>query len=121
MACNWDYGYQSLAGLAGVTFLARLIEIFIGRIPYAVVTLTRSPSHCVLLITGLHVTLGELVRNRLPCRGPSGCARGGAPMDFFLTVKGGTVVMSRAAGFVLRAFGSSGIRHGSVHSLMSCA
>jgi CBS domain containing-hemolysin-like protein len=38
-------------------------------------------------------------------------------MDVFLTVTGPlTIGMSRAAGFVLRAFGTHEIRHGSVHS-----
>jgi CBS domain containing-hemolysin-like protein len=38
-------------------------------------------------------------------------------MDFFLTVTSPlTVLMSRAAGFVLRSFGTNEIRHGSVHS-----
>jgi CBS domain containing-hemolysin-like protein len=38
-------------------------------------------------------------------------------MDVFLTVTAPlTLVMSRAAGFVLRAFGTREIRHGSVHS-----
>ena len=38
-------------------------------------------------------------------------------MDVFLTLTGPlTIGMSRAAGFVLRAFGTREIRHGSVHS-----
>ncbi len=40
-----------------------------------------------------------------------------APMDVFLTITAPlTVGMSRVAGFVLRAFGTREIRHGSVHS-----
>jgi CBS domain containing-hemolysin-like protein len=106
-------------GWLGEPFLARLIENFIGSIPHAVVY-----SHAVavaiafLLITSLHVTLGELVPKSLALQRAERVALAvAAPMDFFLTVTAPvTVVMSGAAGFVLRAFGSSGIRHGSVHS-----
>ncbi|MGA9527794.1 MAG: hemolysin family protein [Terriglobales bacterium] len=106
-------------GWLGEPFLARLVEDLIGRIPHAVLY-----SHAIavgvafLLITGLHVTLGELVPKSLALQRAERVALAvAAPMDFFLTVTGPiTVVMSRAAGFVLRAFGTSGIRHGSVHS-----
>ena len=69
-------------------------------------------------ITSLHVILGELVPKSLALQRAERVALAvAAPMDVFLTVTGPlTVGMSRAAGFVLRAFGTREVRHGSVHS-----
>jgi putative hemolysin len=69
-------------------------------------------------ITSLHVILGELVPKSLALQRAERVALAvAAPMDVFLTVTGPlTMGMSRAAGFVLRAFGTREIRHGSVHS-----
>ena len=71
-----------------------------------------------MLITSLHVILGELVPKSLALQRAERVALAvAAPMDFFLTVTGPlTALMSRAAGFVLRSFGTDEIRHGSVHS-----
>ena len=106
-------------GWLGEPFLARLFEGWIGTIPYAIVY-----AHAIavavafLLITSLHVTLGELVPKSLALQRAERVALAvAAPMDVFLTVTGPVVgLMSRAAGFVLRSFGSNEIRHGSVHS-----
>ena len=106
-------------GWLGEPFLAQVFESWIGNIPHAIVY-----AHAIavavafLLITSLHVTLGELVPKSLALQRAERVALAVAtPMDFFLTVTGPiTALMSRAAGSVLRAFGSSGIRHGSVHS-----
>lgn len=106
-------------GWLGEPFLARLFEVWIGSIPHATVY-----AHAIavavafLLITCLHVTLGELVPKSLALQRAERVALAvAAPMDFFLTVTAPiTVLMSRAAAFVLRAFGSHEIRHGSVHS-----
>jgi CBS domain containing-hemolysin-like protein len=70
------------------------------------------------IITSLHVILGELVPKSLALQRAERVALAvAAPMDVFLTVTGPlTIGMSRVAGFVLRAFGTREIRHGSVHS-----
>jgi CBS domain containing-hemolysin-like protein len=69
-------------------------------------------------ITSLHVILGELVPKSLALQRAERVALAvAAPMDVFLTLTGPlTIGMSRAAGIVLRAFGTHDIRHGSVHS-----
>ncbi len=106
-------------GWLGEPFLARLFENWIGSIPHAIVYAHGiAVGVAFLLITSLHVTLGELVPKSLALQRAERVALAvAAPMDVFLTVTGPiTVLMSRAAGFVLRAFGSSEIRHGSVHS-----
>jgi CBS domain containing-hemolysin-like protein len=106
-------------GWLGEPFLARLIETWIGGIPHALLY-----AHAIavvlafLLITSLHVILGELVPKSLALQRAERVALAvAAPMDVFLTVTGPvTNLMSRAASFVLRAFGSGEVRHGSVHS-----
>jgi putative hemolysin len=106
-------------GWLGEPVLARLFESWIGSIPHAVLY-----SHAIAvavafaLITSLHVILGELVPKSLALQRAERVALAvAAPMDVFLTLTGPvTAVMSRAAGIVLRAFGTREIRHGSVHS-----
>src|SRR5271167_2090056 len=106
-------------GWLGEPVLARLFEGWIGSIPHATVY-----AHAIavavafVLITSLHVILGELVPKSLALqRAESVALAVAAPMDVFLTVTAPlTIGMSRAAGFVLRAFGTREIRHGSVHS-----
>jgi len=70
------------------------------------------------LITCLHVILGELVPKSLALQRSEQVALAvAAPMDVFLTLTRPLLfVMSRAAGWVLRIFGSRKIRHGPVHS-----
>ncbi len=106
-------------GWLGEPVLARLFEAWIGSVPYALIY-----AHAIavavafVMITSLHVTLGELVPKSLALQRAEQIALAvAAPMDVFLTVTAPlTLVMSRAAGFVLRAFGTREIRHGSVHS-----
>jgi putative hemolysin len=106
-------------GWLGEPAMARLFESWIGNIPHAALY-----SHAVavalafVLITSLHVTLGELVPKSLALQRAERVALAvAAPMDVFLTVTGPlTIGMSRVASFVLRAFGTREIRHGSVHS-----
>ncbi len=106
-------------GWLGEPVLARLVEGWIGSIPHAIVY-----AHAIavgiafVLITSLHVILGELVPKSLALQRAERVALAvAAPMDVFLTVTGPlTAFMSRAAGFVLRSFGTNEIRHGSVHS-----
>ncbi len=106
-------------GWLGEPVLARLFEAWIGSIPHAVIY-----AHAIavavafVMITSLHVILGELVPKSLALQRAERVALAvAAPMDVFLTItRPLTVVMSRAAGFVLRAFGTREVRHGSVHS-----
>jgi putative hemolysin len=106
-------------GWLGEPVLARLFESWIGSVPYALVY-----AHAVavavafVMITSLHVILGELVPKSLALQRAERVALAvAAPMDVFLTITGPlTIGMSRVAGFVLRAFGTREIRHGSVHS-----
>src|ERR1700686_799038 len=106
-------------GWLGEPVLARLFEGWIGSVPHAAIY-----SHAVavglafVMITSLHVILGELVPKSLALQRAERVALAvAAPMDVFLTLTGPlTIGMSRAAGFVLRAFGTRDVRHGSVHS-----
>jgi putative hemolysin len=106
-------------GWLGEPVLARLFETWIGSVPHATLY-----AHGVavgvafVMITCLHVILGELVPKSLALQRAERVALAvAAPMDVFLTLTGPlTIGMSRAAGFVLRAFGTRDIRHGSVHS-----
>src|SRR6266436_2477776 len=106
-------------GWLGEPVLARLFEGWIGSVPHAAIY-----SHAVavglafVMITSLHVILGELVPKSLALQRAERVALAvAAPMDVFLTLTGPlTIGMSSVAGFVLRAFGTRDIRHGSVHS-----
>jgi putative hemolysin len=106
-------------GWLGEPVLARLIEAWIGHIPHSILYAHAiSVAVAFVLITSLHVILGELVPKSLALQRAERVALAvAAPMDFFLTVTGPlTALMSRAARFVLRSFGTDEIRHGSVHS-----
>jgi putative hemolysin len=106
-------------GWVGEPVLARLFESWIGSIPHAAIYAhTVAVSVAFAMITSLHVILGELVPKSLALQRAERVALAvAAPMDVFLTVTAPlTIGMSRAAGFVLRAFGTREVRHGSVHS-----
>ena len=106
-------------GWLGEPALARLFETWIGAIPHAILY-----AHAIAVtvafvaITSLHVILGELVPKSLALQRAERVALAvAAPMDDFLTItRPLTVGMRRVARFVLRAFGTREIRHGSVHS-----
>jgi putative hemolysin len=106
-------------GWLGEPVLARVFESWIGSIPHAILY-----AHAIavavafVLITSLHVILGELVPKSLALQRAERVALAvAAPMDVFLTLSAPlTAFMSRAAGFVLRSFGTNEIRAGSVHS-----
>ncbi len=106
-------------GWLGEPVLARMFEGWMGSIPHALIY-----AHSIavvvafVVITSLHVTLGELVPKSLALHRAERVALAvAAPMDVFLTLAAPLIaVMSRGAGFVLRAFGTREIRHGSVHS-----
>jgi CBS domain containing-hemolysin-like protein len=106
-------------GWVGEPVLARLFEGLIGHIPYAALYAhATAVGVAFVLITGLHVILGELVPKSLALQRAERVALAvAAPMDVFLTLTGPlTTVMTRVASMVLRAFGTRDIRHGSVHS-----
>ncbi|MBA3914966.1 MAG: HlyC/CorC family transporter [Acidobacteriales bacterium] len=106
-------------GWIGEPTLARIVEEFTSGIPHAAVY-----AHGVAvvlaftLITALHVILGELVPKSLALQRAEQVALAVAgPMDVFLTVTRPLIyVMSRAAGVVLRVFGSRKMRQGPIHS-----
>jgi putative hemolysin len=106
-------------GWVGEPVLARLFESWIGSVPHATIYAhSIAVAVAFAMITSLHVILGELVPKSLALQRAERVALAvAAPMDVFLTITGPlTIGMSRAAGFVLRAFGTHEIRHGSVHS-----
>ena len=106
-------------GWLGEPVLARLFETSIGSVPNATLYAHGiAVGVAFVMITCLHVILGELVPKSLALQRAERVALAvAAPMDVFLTLTGPlTIGMSRAAGFVLRAFGTRDIRHGSVHS-----
>ncbi len=106
-------------GWLGEPTLARLFESWIGSVPHATIYAhSIAVAVAFVMITSLHVILGELVPKSLALQRAERVALAvAAPMDVFLTVTGPlTIGMSRVAGFVLRAFGTHEIRHGSVHS-----
>jgi CBS domain containing-hemolysin-like protein len=106
-------------GWLGEPVLARLFEGWIGTVPHVTIYAhTVAVAIAFVLITSLHVILGELVPKSLALQRAERVALAvAAPMDVFLTITNPlTALMSRAAGFVLRAFGTRDIRHGSVHS-----
>jgi len=106
-------------GWMGEPTMAHIVEGFVGQVPHADIY-----SHgiaivlALTLITSLHVILGELVPKSLALERAEQVALAvAAPMDVFLTLTRPFIyVMSRAAGSVLRIFGSRKIQQGSVHS-----
>ena len=106
-------------GWVGEPILARMVEGPLASIPHAQVY-----GHGIAivlaftLITCLHVILGELVPKSLALQRAEQVALAvAAPMDIFLTLMRPFIyVMSRAAGSVLRIFGSRKMRQGPVHS-----
>src|ERR1700719_1653879 len=106
-------------GWVGEPLLARIVEGLLGQSSHVTVY-----AHGIaigiafILITCLHVILGELVPKSLALQRSEQVALAvAAPMDVFLTLTRPLLfVMSRAAGWVLRIFGSRRIRQGPVHS-----
>jgi CBS domain containing-hemolysin-like protein len=106
-------------GWVGEPLLAHMMEAAIGEVPHANVY-----AHGIaiviafVLITCLHVILGELVPKSLALqRGEQVALAVAAPMDVFLTLTRPFIFgMNTAAGFVLRMFGSRKVRQGPVHS-----
>jgi len=106
-------------GWVGEPLLASMVEASIGQVPYA-----QLYAHGIaivvafVLITCLHVILGELVPKSLALqRGEQVALAVAAPMEVFLTLTRPFIfVMNTAAGSVLRMFGSRKLRQGPVHS-----
>lgn len=106
-------------GWVGEPVLARMMETYTAGLPHATVY-----AHAIAvavaftLITCLHVILGELVPKSLALERAEQVALAvAAPMDVFLTLTRPIIyVMSRAAGWALKIFGSRRLRQGAVHS-----
>ncbi len=106
-------------GWVGEPVLARMMLGPVRDLPHAMVY-----AHGIaiaisfILITSLHVILGELVPKSLALQRAEQVALAvAAPMDVFLTLTRPLIfLMSRAASGVLRLFGSRKLRQGPVHS-----
>jgi len=106
-------------GWVGEPLLAQMMLGPVRDVPHAAVY-----AHAIAiavaftLITFLHVILGELVPKSLALQRAEQVALAvAAPMDVFLTLTRPLIfVMGRAAGSVLRIFGSRKLRQGPVHS-----
>jgi putative hemolysin len=108
-------------GWIGEPMVARLVESvrWIHQVPHAIVYAhTIAIVIAFSLITCLHVILGELVPKSLALQRAEQIALAvAAPMDVFLTLTRPVLfLMSRAAGSVLRVFGSRKLRQGPIHS-----
>ena len=108
-------------GWVGEPIVAHLVEGigFINKVPHAVVYAHGiAITLAFTLITCLHVILGELVPKTLALQRSEQVALAvAAPMDVFLTItRPFLYLMSRAAGTVLRVFGSRDTKHGAIHS-----
>src|SRR6266705_2910160 len=108
-------------GWIGEPMVARLVESFrfVHEMPHAAVYAhTIAIIIAFSLITCLHVILGELVPKSLALQRAEQVALAvAAPMDVFLTLTRPLLfLMSRAAGSVLRIFGSRKLRQGPIHS-----
>ncbi len=108
-------------GWIGEPIVAHIVEgsRFIRKVPHAMVY-----AHGIAIvvafsmITCMHVILGELVPKSLALQRSEQVALAvAAPMEVFLTLTRPVLfLMSRAAGSVLRAFGSHRIPQGPIHS-----
>jgi putative hemolysin len=106
-------------GWVGEPLLARMVEEIVGQVPRAnIYAHGIAIGIAFILITCLHVILGELVPKSLALeRGEQVALAVAAPMDVFLTLTRPLIFgMSKAAGSVLRLFGSRKLRSGPVHS-----
>ena len=106
-------------GWVGEPTLAPIVERFTGQLPHLhVYSQIISTALAFSLISSLHVVLGELVPKSLALERAEQVALAvAAPMEVFLTLtRPFLFLMSRAAGGVLRIFGSRKIHQGPVHS-----
>ena len=109
-------------GWLGEPVLARLLEGSIGQIPHvSLYAHTVAIIITFVLITYLHVILGELVPKSLALQRAERVALAvAAPMEVFLTITGPFLYVMQASGnFALRMFGSHEMKRsgrGAVHS-----
>jgi CBS domain containing-hemolysin-like protein len=107
-------------GWVGEPLLARIVEGLLGQATSHVTIYAHGIAIAIafILITCLHVILGELVPKSLALqRGEQVALAVAAPMEFWLTLTRPFIfAMSAAAGSVLRIFGSRKIRQGPIHS-----
>jgi len=106
-------------GWVGEPLLANMMEELLGQIPHAnVYAHGTAIGIAFVLITCLHVILGELVPKSLALqRGEQVALAVAAPMEVFLTLTRPFIFgMSKAAASVLRMFGSRRVRQGPIHS-----
>jgi CBS domain containing-hemolysin-like protein len=99
--------------------LAQIMQGWVGDVPHVMIYAHGAAILIAFsLITCLHVILGELVPKSLALQRAEQVALAvAAPMDVFLTLTRPLIfMMSRAAGSVLRVFGSRKLRQGPVHS-----
>lgn len=106
-------------GWVGEPLLARIVEGALGQVPHV-----QYYAHGIaitvafILITYMHVILGELVPKSLALQRAERVALAVAkPMDVFLTIaRPFLYFMRRSGGFVLKLFGTRQVRRGAVHS-----
>ena len=107
-------------GWVGEPLLARIVEGILGQASSHVTIYAHGIAIAIafILITCLHVILGELVPKSLALqRGEQVALAVAAPMEFWLTLTRPFIfTMSAAAGSVLRLFGSRKVRQGPIHS-----
>jgi putative hemolysin len=106
-------------GWVGEPTLAPIVERFTGQVPLLhVYSQIISAVLAFGLISSLHVILGELVPKSLALERAEQVALAvAAPMEVFLTLtRPFLFLMSRAAGGVLRIFGSRRVHQGPIHS-----
>jgi len=107
-------------GWVGEPLLARIVEGLLGQATSHATIYAHGIAIAIafILITCLHVILGELVPKSLALqRGEQVALAVAAPMEFWLTLTRPFIfAMSAAAGSVLRIFGSRKVRQGPIHS-----
>ncbi|HZD31442.1 MAG TPA: CNNM domain-containing protein, partial [Candidatus Angelobacter sp.] len=119
-AVQFGVTLSSLAlGWIGESAMAHILEPFFARLPHSQVY-----AHGVsiviafLLITYLHVILGEIVPKSIALQRTEAVALAVAgPMDVFMTLAAPLLaVMTASSRVVLKAFGARQMREGGVHS-----
>lgn len=106
-------------GWIGESTLAVIFIPWVSNAPYArIYAHGFAAALAFILITYMHVLLGEIVPKSLALQRAERVALGVAgPMDFFMTLaRPFLVVMNKSANLVLRGFGSRLMREGGVHS-----
>jgi CBS domain containing-hemolysin-like protein len=106
-------------GWIGEAAMAHVVEPLFHRLPHAeIFAHAVSVTVAFLLITYMHVILGELVPKSLALQRTEAVALAVAgPMDVFMTLAAPLLaLMSTSADVVLKAFGTKRVREGGVHS-----